>query len=365
MFEYLLNRKLKIVVVGDVFVSPETMAEAVKQSPLEAGEIVSCFWGKDDKQNFTERQINIERNGPEAESYAEGLDEAIVDADILFTHFSPVPRALIEKGKSLKAIFTCRGGLEHICIEAASNKNIPVVNVIRNAEPVADFVLGLIIALTRNIAVSHRGLMEGKWMKNFPNSEFTTTLSQLKVGLAGVGNIGIEIALRLKALGVTVIAHDDYISKERLEKNGLSDMMLVSSLEDLFRESDVVSLHLRLTDDNLKMINKKYFSFMKPTAYFINSARGGLVDQEDLIEALKSRSIAGAALDVFDSEPLSSESELLSLDNVILTPHIAGQTVDAIPKAPFMLMKEVGKIINNGVTDRIVNYENILNDRLK
>ncbi|MDF2654569.1 MAG: D-3-phosphoglycerate dehydrogenase [Bacillota bacterium] len=355
MFEVLKNQELKVIAVGDYYVSPETMVKAVRQSPLAAKEIVTCFWGDDDQQAFAARQINVERNGPEAEAYAAGIDEAIEDADVLITHFSPVPRSLIEKGKNLKAILTCRGGLEHICVEAASERNIPVINVIRNAEPVADFALGMILALTRNIAVSHCGMMRGEWMKDFPNSAFTTTLSQLTVGLAGVGNIGMELALRLKALGVSLIAHDEYTSKERLAKNGLGEMRLVPSLEELFREADVVSLHLRLTEENLKVINKNYFSLMKPTAYFINTARGGLVNQEDLIQALKDRTIAGAALDVYDAEPLDADSELLKLDNVLLTPHIAGQTVDAIPKSPFMLMKEVGKIIRDGVTDRIVN----------
>jgi D-3-phosphoglycerate dehydrogenase len=360
MLDTLLNKPQKIAVVGDAFVSPDTMEEAVRASKIVCGEIVKAFWGEDDKQSFTRSQLNIEQNGPDAEPYAEALDRYIQDADILLTHFCPIPRRLIEKGKNLKAIFTCRGGLEHICIDAANEKNICVVNVIRNSEPVADFALGMIIALTRNIATSHHALMQGKWEKTFPNSGFMTTLSNHIIGLAGIGNIGIELACKLKALGIKTIAHDSYVSPERLKKNGLSDIKLVPSMEDLFKESDVISLHLRLTNDTEKIINKKYFSLMKPTAYFINTARGGLVDYNDLVNALKTKSIAGAALDVFNEEPVNKSSGLLDLDNVILTPHIAGTTVDAIPKSPFMLLREVDKILINGVTDRIVNFHSIV-----
>lgn len=359
MFEHLLGKPQKIVVIGDAFVSPDTMEEAVKKSKLNIGVIIKTFWGENDKQVFTSRQLNVERNGPDAEPYAEGLDDVIKDADILMTHFCPIPRKLINKAENLKLILTCRGGLENICVDAASERNIPIVNVIRNSEPVAEFVLGLILSLTRNIAFSHQKLVSGKWVKEFNNSPFLTTLNQLTVGLAGVGNIGIEVALKLKALGVNVIAHDDYLSKERLEKNGLGDIKLTTSLEELFSKADIISIHLRLTKENLKFIDEKYFSLMKPTAYFINTARGGLVNQEDLVEALKSHSIAGAALDVFDSEPLEETSGFNELDNVVITPHIAGTTVDAIPKSPFMLVKELNKILTNDVTDRIVNYKDI------
>lgn len=364
MFTQLKEKPLTIIVVGDFYVSPETMEKAVSVSSLKVGTVKKCFWGTDDQDEFAAKQLNLERHGPEAEAYADGLDELITDADLLITHFSPVPRKLIDQAKKLKGIFTCRGGLEHIDVQAASERNIPVVNVIRNAEPVADFTLGMILALTRNIAISHQGMTEGHWMKSFPNSAYVTTLSNLTVGLAGVGNIGIELARRLKALDMKILAWDNYISRERLDKNGLSDLVLVSSLEELFSSSDVVSLHLRLTEDTLGLINETYFSLMKPSAYFINSARGGLVNQSDLIHALEERRIAGAALDVFEEEPLAQDSPLKKLPNVVLTPHIAGQTVDAIPNSPFLLMKEVERIIKDGVTDRVANHKELEKNRM-
>ncbi len=343
------------------------MGNAINSSKIHPGQIVKMRWnwGADldqelDPDDKAARQINLERNGPDVLPYAKGLDEEIVDADILFVHFCPVPASLIKKAKRLKVILTCRGGVEHICVDAASEKNIPVINVIRNADAVAEFAVGLILAVTRNIASSHCALMQGEWKKTYANSNCTTTLSNLTVGLDGIGNIGIEAARRLKALGVKqLFAHDDYVSKERLLKNGLEDIKMLSSREELYKEADVVSLHLRLTDNTQKLIDKRYFSLMKPTAYFVNTARGGLVNQKDLIEALKTHSIAGAALDVFDKEPLETDSELMKLDNVIMTSHIASAIADLGKTCPFMLARVVDKILADGVTDRIVNYKAI------
>ncbi|MGE4549502.1 MAG: 2-hydroxyacid dehydrogenase [Intestinibacillus sp.] len=349
----------KIVAVGDAFVSPDTMEQALRESGICCGEIVKLYWGTPDKQAFTARQLRLERGGPDAVECAEGLEEAVRDADILLVHFNPVSARLLEKAEKLRLILTCRGGLEHIDVAAASARNIPVVNVIRNAEPVADFTLGLMLDLTRDISLSYHKIKQGCWMKSFYNSEFLMTLNSHTVGLAGVGNVGIALARRLKALEVPMIAFDAYTSRERLEKAGLGDIRMVSSLEELFEQADIVSLHLRLTAETEHMIDKRYFSRMKKTAYFINTARGGLVNQTDLADALRSGMLAGAALDVYDSEPLPPDDALLTMEQVVLTPHIAGTTVDAIPKAPFLLMREVDRWLKQGITDRVVNFQDI------
>lgn len=354
------SRPQKVVVVGDAFVSPETMEQAVRGSTLCCGEIRKLFWGPTDKQEFTTRQLKVERGGPEAVPYADGL--AIADADVLLVHFNPVPSALLEKAKNLRLILTCRGGLEHIDLAAASARNIPVLNVIRNAEPVADFALGMMLCLTRDIALSHLKMRGGEWCKNYYNSDFLMTLSSHTVALAGIGNVGAALARRLLALGVPVIAYDAYTNPEKLAQAGLGAVKLVDSLEALFEQGDIVSLHLRLTPETEHMIGMQYFSRMKKTAYFINTARGGLVDQAALVEALQQGCMAGAALDVYDSEPLDADSPLLQMDNVLLTPHIAGTTVDAIPRAPFLLMREVDRFLQSGVNDRVVNAASITLD---
>lgn len=349
----------KIIVVGDAFVSPDTMEQALLNSSICCGKIVKLFWGTPDKQEFTARQLMLERGGPEAVEYADELAEAIQDADILLVHFNPISDKLLSRAGKLKLILTCRGGMEHIDVAAASARNIPVINVIRNAEPVADFALGLMLDLTRDISLSFQQMKQGRWTKSFYNSGFLMTLNSHTVGLAGVGNVGIALARRLKALEVPMIAFDAYTSKERLKKAGLGDICMVSSLEELFEQADIVSLHLRLTSETERMIDKRYFSRMKKTAYFINTARGGLVNQADLTDALRSGMIAGAALDVYDSEPLPPDDALLMMEQVVLTPHIAGTTVDAIPKAPFLLMREVDRWLIHGITDRVINFQDI------
>lgn len=355
MLTNLTQEPQNIIVVGDAFVSPATMEDAMRASQVCIGQISQFFWGSADKDAFAARQLNVERVGPEAEPWADGLETAIADCTVLFTHFNPIPRALIEKAPKLQVILTCRGGLEHIDLDAASQRGIPVINVIRNAIPVAEFTIGMMLDLTRNIAISHHRLIQGDWFKQFPNANFTTTLSNLTVGLIGLGNIGIEVAIRLKALGVPMMIYDAYLDPKRLPLYGLENVPVVDTLEELFRSCDIVSLHLRLTPETLHSIDKRYFSLMKPTAYFISAARGGLINQQDLIDALRSHSIAGAALDVFESEPLSPDAGFVGLDNVLLTPHIAGATVDAIPNSPYLLVRELDKILTSGILDRVVN----------
>ena len=359
MLDTLIQNKQNVLVVGDVFVSCETMADAVRQSSIPVGQMHTVFWGEHSVESFSQKQVNIEKNGPDAEPYPAEIDACIQDVHVLMTHFAPIPGHLIEKAKNLRCILTCRGGLEHIDVQAASARNIPVINVIRNAEPVADFTLGLILALTRNIATAHTKLIAGEWSKSYPNYEYTTTLSNLTIGLAGLGNVGLEIAKRLKALGVKTLGFDEYVTQERLEKNGLGDLVRVDRLEDLFKTADVISLHLRLTEETRGMIDRRYFSLMKPSSYFINTSRGGLVKQADLIETLRAHRIAGAALDVFEKEPVTRETGFVGLDNIIVTPHIAGDTVSAVPKSPYLLMREFDSMCRTDNPERMVNFKNI------
>lgn len=356
MLEFLYAEPLNVVVIGDVHVTPVMLEEAVRSAPLQVEKLTQLRWGPDNENDFSVPQQAIEKGGAEAVPCAAGLDEAIVDADVLVTHFSPVPRKVLEKAKRLKAVLTCRGGLEHIDVAAATELGIPVVNVIRNAIPVAEFALGLILSATRCIAVSNHQLMQGNWQRNYPNQPYVACLGNITVGLAGLGNVGIELATRLAALGVPLMAYEPCVDAERLARNGLDGLELVGSLEELFERADVISLHMRLTPETTGIVNAKLLEKMKPSAYLVNTARGRLVEQQDLIDALRGERIAGAALDVFETEPTPVPSGFAGLENVTLTPHIAGTTPDALPKSPLLLMAEVDKIIQKGFTERVVNY---------
>jgi Phosphoglycerate dehydrogenase and related dehydrogenases len=349
---------MKVIVVGDTYVDPKTMEEQARR--LAVGEnldIVTFYWGNGSKTEFRQKAHHIELEGPEAEEIPRELYEEIRDADMILTHFCPIPAGLIERAERLKLIGTCRTGMEHIDVEAATRRNIPVVHCIRNAMAVADFVLGLIISETRNIARGYKGITEGKWGQEFPNSQYTTTLDHLTVGLVGLGYIGKLVAGKLNALGMEVLGTDPFVTGEELLEEGLKVTKV--EMEDLFASCDIVSLHLRASEETRNIIDKRLLGLMKPGSYLINTSRAGIIVEEDLLEILKEKKIAGAAIDVWWEEPIPSESEFLKLDNVTATPHIAGETVDAIPMSPKLMVDEINKFLRTGKNSMVVNLKQI------
>lgn len=344
----------KVIVVGDTFISVDTWRQAVEMMNLpEPVEVVSLEWYPEDSPKEFQRKLKlIEQNGPESLAIPEGILEEISDADYLFVHVAPVSRKLLKNAQNLKLIGTCRGGVEHLDIGLAREMGIPVIHVIRNAEPVADYTIGMIYSVTRNIALSHAAVMQGAWPKNFPNDAYRTTLASQTVGLVGLGHIGKMVAQRLVNLGVKVIAYDPFVDQEAVRSSGI-DLTFVS-LETLFKHSDIVSLHMRVTPETENLIDGKLLSLMQPSAYLINTARPSILVKADFIEVLKKRKIAGAAIDVVWEEPIAADDPLLGLDNLVITSHIAGDTVDAIPKSPLLLAKTVKDYLQTGVSEFIV-----------
>lgn len=280
------------------------------------------------------------------------------DADILLVHFCPVSRRLIEAGKKLKLIGTCRGGMEHIDVQAATEKNIPVIHVIRNAEATSDFTVGLMFAETRNIARAHAALKEGIWRKEYVNSGYTTAMREMTVGIVGLGHIGRLVAEKVTGMGMKVIAYDPYVTQESVDERGLTVTM--KEKEQVFKEADIVSLHLRVTPETENSINKEIIGLMKPTAYLINTSRAKVLDKNALIEALQNRAIGGAALDVYWDEPLDKDDPILKLDNITLTPHNAGNVVDALPKSPRLLVGVINDFWETKKSDMVVNLRQIM-----
>lgn len=348
----MIRKGSRIVVVGDAYVSPITLQEAALTLPVSDPEVVCLMWGTGDKDEFSQMQTQLERNGPDAVPCPPELEKEIETADILMVHFCPVSSALIARAKNLKLVGVCRGGYENIASEALTERGIPLIHVIRNAEAVAEFTLGMMFAETRNIARSHHLIQNGQWPVEFPNTEYCSTLRNLVVGIVGLGNIGALLAQKLHALGVKVLGYDAYLSRDLIEKMPVE---YVDSLEEIFKKSDVLSIHLRLTEENRGMIGAEMLSYMKPTAYLINAARAGLIDDAALVDALRNRKIAGAALDVFEEEPLRADHPFCTLDNVTLTPHIAGDTVDAISRSPFPLAKAIEEYLLTGSKKNLCN----------
>jgi D-3-phosphoglycerate dehydrogenase len=169
----------------------------------------------------------------------------------------------------------------------------------------------------------------------------------------GFGFIGSLVAKKLSGFDVKVIVYDPYAAPERIRASGAEP----AALEDIFKTADFVSMHARLTDENHKMVTKALIASMKPSAYFINTSRAGLVDQDALAEALAAGKIQGAALDVFTTEPIPEDSPFLKLDNVTLTSHLAGTTSDALGNSPFLLMEDIARFLAEGASRFIVNKE--------
>ena len=346
----------RIVVVGDAYVSPGVLAQAAQKLLGQQTEIIPLLWGSGDKNEFTDQAALIERDGPDAVPYPQGLDDEIESADLLMVHFCPLPRRLLERAKRLKLAGICRGGVENIAVDALTGRRVPLIHIIRNAEAVAEFTLGLMLSETRNIARSHRRIMEGQWPTQFSNSGYTSTLKNLTVGLVGLGNIGMLVMEKLTALGIPVMGFDPFLPDRQAARLPIP---IAPSLEALFSQADVVSLHLRLTERNRNLVDSRLLALMKPTAYLVNVSRGGLINEADLFSALHDHRIAGAALDVFADEPPVPGCPLLGLDNVTLTPHIAGDTVDSIERSPYLLCEKIEEFLRTGGTGWVYNKNSL------
>jgi D-3-phosphoglycerate dehydrogenase len=259
--------------------------------------------------------------------------------DILIVQFAPVSQSLIDKAGKLKMIGVLRGGVENIACEYAAEKNIAVLNTVgRNARAVAEFTMGMILSEVRNIARSHAALQKGVWMKAFPNSGAIPELYHKTAGIIGFGHVGKLLAGYLQAFGCNILAYDPYIKEKMVDK------VKIVSLDELLQQADIISVNARLTEDTYHLIGAEQIALMKKAAVIVNTARSGLIDQNSLVKALKEKRITGAALDVFDVEPLSADDEILKLDNLTIAPHIAGSTREAFTNSPKLMASVIEKI---------------------
>ncbi|MEY8508267.1 2-hydroxyacid dehydrogenase [Lachnospiraceae bacterium 42-17] len=346
---------VKIVVVGDKSISPEVLEEAARGLNVDGKKIIKkLWWGSHIRSEMQQQLLKVEVNGPEAEPFAEGLLEEIGDADYLLSHLGTIPREVIERAEKLKLIGACRGGMEMVDVQAATEKGIKVMHVIRNAEAASDFAVGLIFAETRNIARSYAAIRQGSWRKEYVNSGYTTSMREMTAGIVGLGHIGKLTAQKLLGLGMKVCGYDPYVSQEALSLAGINKVEMIP-LEELFERADIVSLHMRVTPETEGIIDRKLLSRMKKTAYLINTSRAKVLNKKDFVEALEKRQIGGAGIDVFWDEPLLPDDPLLKLDNITMTSHMAGNVVDALPKSPFLLVKTINQYLKTGKSDMLVN----------
>jgi len=261
---------------------------------------------------------------------------AIGDYDALIVRSrTKVTAEVLAAGKRLKVVGRAGVGVDNIDVESASQHGIAVLNAPGgNVISAAELTLGLMLAVLRHIDRASASIKHGEWERSrFQGSElFGKTL-----GLVGAGRIGSEVARRAAAFGMTVLVYDPYLSQERAREIGSEQVSLAALLE----RSDIVSVHTPLSDETRGLIGPRELAWMKPTAYLINAARGGVVDESALAAALEAGKLAGAALDVFEREPPSSESPLLKLDNVLALPHLGAATREAQTRSGVEICKAV------------------------
>ncbi|HBV97483.1 MAG: 2-hydroxyacid dehydrogenase [Peptococcaceae bacterium BICA1-7] len=271
----------------------------------------------------------------------ETLESSIRDSDALIVrNQTKVTEGLIAPASKLKVVGRLGVGLDNIDIGACKKAGVEVVFARNaNAISVAEYVFAAMLSFSRQPYKATEDVKNGNWnRKKFTLSE----LYGKTLGLIGVGEIGTRLAARARAFGMNILGHDPFLPPYEVAITELGVSM--TSLENLLSESDFISLHVPLNENTRNFINKESLSLMKPTACIINTARGGIINEQDLYEALLDKRIAGAALDVLSKEPPQG-SPLLDLDNVILTPHIAGLTEEAQVRTSVLVAKEVVKVL--------------------
>ena len=260
-------------------------------------------------------------------------------------------KEVVEAGAkgNLKVIGRAGIGVDNVDIETAGKHKIPVVNAPTGATAsVAELTLGLILTISRNIAYADKTMKKGEWAKKTLKG---FELDGKTLGLIGTGNIGKYTAKLAKCFGMKVIGYDPFISKENMKKDGIEK---VDEVTQIMEKSDYISLHIPHIPATHHIVNEEMIGKMKPSAYLINCARGGTVDEKALYNALKNGKIAGAALDVYEKEP-PEKSPLFELDNVVMTPHIGANTKEGQIKAGTICAEQMNKVLAGKKPDYCVN----------
>ena len=255
---------------------------------------------------------------------SEEIIAAAQDADALLVHFAQITEEVIRALPKCRLIVRSAVGMDCIDIDAAARLGIPTANVPDyGIEDVATHTVLLMLAVNKKLNLLMRTVKEGIW--DYAVSKPTHRIQGKTLGLIGCGGIARSTAKKAQAFGVHVIAYDPFLKQEDVEPLGIT----LVGFDELAAQSDIVSLHLHLNEKTTGMIDLAFFQKMKNDAIFINTARGGLVKEEDLVTALRKKMIAGAGLDVICNEKISKSDPLLQLDNVIITPHAAWYSEEA------------------------------------
>ena len=281
------------------------------------------------------------------------LAEQLESADALIVRSAvQADAALLAHAKKLRVIGRAGVGVDNIDLDAATRQGIAVMNTPgANAVAVAEHTLGMLLAMARHLCRADALMHAGRWEKKLLQG---TELRDKTLGIAGLGRIGMEVARRARAFGMELVAHDPFVSAGVAKEQGIR----LASLDELYAAADYITLHVGLTPQTTGMINEAAIKKMKKGVRLVNCARGELVHEADLAQALKQGHVASAALDVFNEEPLKN-SPLQTMENVILTPHIGGQTFEAQEAVGVQIAQQVREYLKHSVMQNAVNVPSV------
>ena len=299
----------------------------------------------------------VEALGPDFEiRHCDGADRAALlaalpEADaILIRSATQMDPEAIAAGKQLKVIARAGVGLDNVDVKAATQAGVMVVNApTSNIVSAAELAVALLLAAARNIVPANLALKNGEWKRSKYNG---VELSEKTVGIVGLGRIGVLVAQRLSAFGVTLIAYDPYVQPARAAQIGVR----LVPLDELMRESDFITVHLPKTPETAGLIGEEQLKLAKPTMYLVNAARGGIVDEDALFRAISEGRVAGAGLDVYAKEPCT-DSPLFALETVVATPHLGASTDEAQEKAGIAVAKSVRLALGGELVPDAVNVQ--------
>jgi len=317
----------RCLLCGDPQQPSEAMYESAGYLADHGVELKRMEWKGDlSAAEFRDVTMDMESRGP-GDYDASAIAKNLAGVEFLIIHKAPISRTVFEQGDDLEVVAAARGGTENVDIEAAADHDVAVLHAPgRNADAVADYAVSFALSVHRGIPEFVETTGRGEWNLEFDPQGLPRDVTNLTIGIVGFGNVGRKVGDRWASFDPEIVAYDPYVDDETMREHGATPAERGETLQ----AADVVSIHARLTEDTHHMLGAEAFEQMRGDALLVNTARGGLVDTDALVDALQSGSIGGAALDVFEEEPIPGGHPLLNLDNVWLSPHTAGSTRDAV-----------------------------------
>jgi D-3-phosphoglycerate dehydrogenase / 2-oxoglutarate reductase len=344
---------MKILVVGDSFVTIDDFQKAFS----EISKSNDVRFIKIDETASFKPSSESDRRIKEYLGSPDQLTRELGSSECLVVHGAPVTEAVLDSSKNLKIICCARGGPVNVDAFAATGRRIPIVTAPgKNADAVADLAIAFLIMLSRNLvrALDHVRTVKVVGADNYEGNQFFGhELGSKVLGLIGYGRVGSKVAVRALSFGMKILVYDPFLDRSSIEAPGV----IAADIRTVLSSSDYVSLHARESKENENLIGKKEFALMKQNAFFINTARPSMVDEAALYESLKNGQIAGAAMDVLKYDQARPTNPLLTLNNVIVTPHIGGATYETTTKGAEIVAKQLQRYLSGLPLETVINPE--------